>query len=68
MFSNPDLWKFIFGRLTWDSILPETIVVYTFFVVAAGGIAVVGARSPISASGAICGTSGSRASITRRSA
>jgi cytochrome o ubiquinol oxidase subunit 1 len=42
MFSNPDLWKFVFGRLTWDSILPETIVVYTFFVVAAGGIAVLG--------------------------
>ena len=43
MFSNPDLWKFIFGRLTWDAFLPETIVVYTFFVVAAGGIAVVAA-------------------------
>jgi hypothetical protein len=39
MFSNPDLWKSIFGRLTWQDILPETIVVYTFIVVAIGGIA-----------------------------
>jgi len=43
MFSNPDLWKFIFGRLTWQDILPETIVVYTFIVVAIGGIAIVAA-------------------------
>ncbi|MGN6583285.1 MAG: cytochrome o ubiquinol oxidase subunit I [Rhizobiaceae bacterium] len=42
MFSNPDLWKFIFGRLTWQDVLPETIVFYTFFVVAAGGLAVLG--------------------------
>ncbi|MGV1790004.1 cytochrome o ubiquinol oxidase subunit I [Rhizobium sp. A37_96] len=43
MFSNPDLYKFIFGRLTLDSIpYHEPILVATFIGVAIGGIAVLG--------------------------
>ncbi len=43
MFSNPDLYKFIFGRLTLDSIpYHEPILVVTFIGVAVGGIAVLG--------------------------
>ncbi|MBM7044129.1 MULTISPECIES: cytochrome o ubiquinol oxidase subunit I [Rhizobium] len=43
MFSNPDLYKFIFGRLTLDSIpYHEPILVITFIGVAIGGIAVLG--------------------------
>ncbi len=43
MFSNPDLYKFIFGRLTLDSIpYHEPILVVTFIGVAIGGIAVLG--------------------------
>ncbi|MGF0540115.1 cytochrome o ubiquinol oxidase subunit I [Agrobacterium sp. ES01] len=44
MLSDPDLMKFIFGKLTWDVIpLHEPILVVTFAVVALGGIAVLGA-------------------------
>ncbi|MDI7862154.1 cytochrome o ubiquinol oxidase subunit I [Rhizobiaceae bacterium n13] len=44
MFSNPDLLKFVFGRLTLDSIpYHEPILVVTFIVVALGGIALLGA-------------------------
>ncbi|MGQ3076305.1 MAG: cytochrome o ubiquinol oxidase subunit I, partial [Ferrovibrionaceae bacterium] len=41
----PDtLTKFIFGRLSWDSLpLHEPIVVATFIAVALGGIALLGA-------------------------
>ncbi|RCS22855.1 cytochrome o ubiquinol oxidase subunit I [Phyllobacterium salinisoli] len=43
MFSNPDLMKFIFGRLTLDSIpYHEPILVATFIGVMIGGIAVLG--------------------------
>ncbi|RAX41432.1 cytochrome o ubiquinol oxidase subunit I [Rhizobium tropici] len=43
MFSNPDLYKFIFGRLTLDSIpYHEPILVVTFIGVALGGIALLG--------------------------
>ncbi|PST23070.1 cytochrome o ubiquinol oxidase subunit I [Rhizobium sp. JAB6] len=43
MFSNPDLYKFIFGRLTLESIpYHEPILVVTFIGVAIGGIAVLG--------------------------
>ncbi len=43
MFSNPDLYKFIFGRLTLDSIpYHEPILVVTFIGVAVGGIALLG--------------------------
>ncbi|QFY63668.1 cytochrome o ubiquinol oxidase subunit I (plasmid) [Rhizobium grahamii] len=43
MFSNPDLLKFIFGRLTLESIpYHEPILVVTFTVVALGGIALLG--------------------------
>ncbi|MGG6893106.1 MULTISPECIES: cytochrome o ubiquinol oxidase subunit I [Rhizobium] len=43
MFSNPDLYKFIFGRLTLDSIpYHEPILVVTFLGVAVGGIALLG--------------------------
>jgi len=43
MFSNPDLLKFIFGRLTLDAIpYHEPILIFTFIGVAIGGIAVVG--------------------------
>ncbi|NTF40416.1 cytochrome o ubiquinol oxidase subunit I [Rhizobium rhizogenes] len=43
MFSNPDLYKFIFGRLTLDSIpYHEPILVVTFLGVAIGGIALLG--------------------------
>ncbi|CDM61511.1 MULTISPECIES: cytochrome o ubiquinol oxidase subunit I [Rhizobium] len=43
MFSNPDLLKFIFGRLTLESIpYHEPILVVTFAVVALGGIALLG--------------------------
>ncbi|WFU09037.1 cytochrome o ubiquinol oxidase subunit I [Rhizobium sp. CB3090] len=43
MFSNPDLYKFIFGRLTLDAIpYHEPILVVTFIGVAIGGIAVLG--------------------------
>ncbi|MBB4170510.1 cytochrome o ubiquinol oxidase subunit I [Rhizobium sp. BK538] len=43
MFSNPDLLKFIFGRLTLDSIpYHEPILVVTFAAVALGGIALLG--------------------------
>ncbi|MBB3290846.1 MULTISPECIES: cytochrome o ubiquinol oxidase subunit I [unclassified Rhizobium] len=43
MFSNPDLYKFIFGRLTLDSIpYHEPILVVTFIGVAIGGIALLG--------------------------
>jgi cytochrome o ubiquinol oxidase subunit 1 len=44
MFSNPDLSKLIFGRLTLDAIpYHEPILVMTFIVVAIGGLAVLGA-------------------------
>jgi cytochrome o ubiquinol oxidase subunit 1 len=44
MFSNPDLLKLIFGKLTLDSIpYHEPILVVTFIVVAIGGAAVFGA-------------------------
>src|SRR5271166_6011284 len=44
MFNNPDLLKFIFGRLTLESLpLHEPIIVGTFAVVAMGGLAVFGA-------------------------
>ena len=44
MFSNPDLYKFIFGRLTLDAIpYHEPILVVTFIGVAIGGIALLGA-------------------------
>ncbi len=43
MFSNPDLLKFIFGRLTLDSIpYHEPILVVTFIGVVIGAIAVLG--------------------------
>ncbi|MDE1994164.1 MAG: cytochrome o ubiquinol oxidase subunit I [Rhizobiaceae bacterium] len=43
MFSNPDLYKLIFGRLTLDAIpYHEPILVVTFIGVAIGGIAVLG--------------------------
>lgn len=43
MFSNPDLLKFIFGRLTLESIpYHEPILVVTFAAVALGGIALLG--------------------------
>src|SRR6478735_4581461 len=43
MFSNPDLLKFIFGRLTLEAIpYHEPILVATFTAVALGGIAVLG--------------------------
>jgi cytochrome o ubiquinol oxidase subunit I len=43
MFSNPDLLKFIFGRLTLESIpYHEPILVFTFIGVAIGGLAVLG--------------------------
>ena len=43
MFSNPDLLKFIFGRLTLDAIpYHEPILVVTFIGVAIGAIAVLG--------------------------
>ena len=43
MFSNPDLLKFIFGRLTLESIpYHEPILVATFAAVALGGIALLG--------------------------
>ncbi|MDL2400251.1 cytochrome o ubiquinol oxidase subunit I [Rhizobium mayense] len=43
MFSNPDLYKFIFGRLTLDQIpYHEPILVVTFLGVAVGGIALLG--------------------------
>ncbi|MFS8145855.1 cytochrome o ubiquinol oxidase subunit I [Rhizobium sp. BR 249] len=44
MFSNPDLLKFIFGRLTLDAIpYHEPILVVTFIGVVIGGLAVLGA-------------------------
>ena len=44
MFSNPDLYKFIFGRLTLDQIpYHEPILVATFTAVALGGIALLAA-------------------------
>ena len=44
MLSHPDLAKLIFGRLTLDSLpLHEPLVVYTFVVVAIGGLALLGA-------------------------
>ena len=44
MFDNPALQKAIFGRLTLESLpLHEPIVVWTFVVVALGGVALVGA-------------------------
>ena len=43
MFSNPDLYKLIFGRLTLDQIpYQEPILIVTFIGVAIGGIAVLG--------------------------
>ena len=44
MFSNPDLQKLLFGRLTLDAVpLHEPILLVTFAMVALGGIAVLGA-------------------------
>ncbi|MGR6429883.1 cytochrome o ubiquinol oxidase subunit I [Rhizobium sp. PAMB 3174] len=44
MFSDPDLMKFLFGKLTLDAIpYHEPILVATFAVVALGGAAVLGA-------------------------
>src|SRR3954470_15764769 len=43
MFSNPDLLKFIFGRLTLEAIpYHEPILIVTFIGVAIGGLAVFG--------------------------
>ncbi|MBY5710641.1 cytochrome o ubiquinol oxidase subunit I [Rhizobium leguminosarum] len=43
MFSNPDLLKFVFGRLTLDAIpYHEPILVLTFIGVVIGGLAVLG--------------------------
>ncbi|TCU14044.1 cytochrome o ubiquinol oxidase subunit I [Rhizobium sullae] len=43
MFSNPDLLKFIFGRLTLEAIpYHEPILVATFIAVVIGGLAVIG--------------------------
>ncbi|MGV3573511.1 MAG: cytochrome o ubiquinol oxidase subunit I [Devosia sp.] len=36
-------WSFIFGRLTWEALPYDPIIVSTFVVVALGGLAVVGA-------------------------
>ncbi len=42
MFSNPDLVKFIFGRLTLEAIpYHEPILVVTFLAVAVGGLALL---------------------------
>ncbi|HET7411154.1 MAG TPA: cytochrome o ubiquinol oxidase subunit I [Pararhizobium sp.] len=41
MFSNPDVWTFIFGRLTWSEFLPEAIVVPVFIVVVLAGLAIL---------------------------
>lgn len=38
-----EFWSFIFGRLTWDVLPYDPIVIATFFVVAIGGLAVAGA-------------------------
>ena len=44
MFSNPDLQKLLFGRLTLDAVpLHEPILLVTFAMVGLGGIAVLGA-------------------------
>ena len=44
MFDNPHFVKFLFGRLTWESFpFHEPILVATFVVVAAGGLALLGA-------------------------
>ncbi len=44
MFSNPDLQKLLFGRLTLDAVpLHEPILLVTFAMVALGGVAVLGA-------------------------
>ncbi|MEJ8474246.1 cytochrome o ubiquinol oxidase subunit I [Roseibium algae] len=44
MLSNPDILKFLFGKLSWESIpYHEPILVVTFAVVALGGITVLGA-------------------------
>src|ERR1700736_4849742 len=46
MFDNPNLLKFVFGRLTWDAFpFHEPILVGTFAVVALGGAALVGAAT-----------------------
>jgi cytochrome o ubiquinol oxidase subunit 1 len=43
MFSNPDVLKFIFGRLSWDSFpFHEPILVATFIGVMIGGVVVLG--------------------------
>ena len=38
-----EFWTFIFGRLTWDVLPYDPIVIITFFVVAIGGLVVLGA-------------------------
>ncbi|KQP33526.1 cytochrome o ubiquinol oxidase subunit I [Methylobacterium sp. Leaf104] len=44
MFSNPDLQKLLFGRLTLDAVpLHEPILLVTFAMVGLGGVAVLGA-------------------------
>ncbi|KQP73102.1 MULTISPECIES: cytochrome o ubiquinol oxidase subunit I [unclassified Methylobacterium] len=44
MFSNPDLQKLLFGRLTLDAVpLHEPILLITFVMVGIGGVAVLGA-------------------------
>jgi cytochrome o ubiquinol oxidase subunit I len=44
MFSNPDLQKLLFGRLTLDAVpLHEPILLITFAMVGLGGVAVLGA-------------------------
>ncbi|MBX9930022.1 MAG: cytochrome o ubiquinol oxidase subunit I [Methylobacterium sp.] len=44
MFSNPDLQKLVFGRLTWDAIpLHDPILIVTFIGVVLGGTALLGA-------------------------
>jgi cytochrome o ubiquinol oxidase subunit 1 len=40
---NPDLIKFLFGRLSWDALPQEPIIVVTFVFVAIGGAALLGA-------------------------
>ena len=43
MFSDPELQKMIFGRLSWEAIpLHEPILILTFIAVALGGIVLVG--------------------------
>jgi cytochrome o ubiquinol oxidase subunit 1 len=40
---NPDLIKFLFGRLSWDALPQEPIILVTFVFVMIGGVGVLGA-------------------------